>query len=764
MTTTSTSRLRRFVAAVRPPGLADFDEPDELTGGTAGAAGTDVVDDEQAEPEPGLLEGVRTMRLRHQYVPFAVIGLLHAGAAIAHSTGGFEAGVAVSGLYLALAIVYWWAVGRKDPMNRRRRRRYTTVVAIAGAAWVLWAATMGAGGWDAALLWTGGYGLALPYWRRHAIPTPPIDEPEGEPEPEPEPVADDELMVPQLFAANVAAKAMALPGAYLFGAQVTMKDERYIIQLRPGAQDTRQAIAAAPKIASALGLDLDSIVVDWPPSRNMSQATLLVVRDNPLRKTLPYPGPEQCWDDEKGIAWIGRFPDFELVPWYVIRPGWGVCGGIIIGSIGSGKSRLMEAIAATAAYTGRVAVWVADPQGGQSFPAWAKHSDWGACQDPGEGDEILLMLRAMYRIIQVRGKVNSLFGRPVHECTPEAPAVLGFLDECHTMLNIKYANGDPMRLAQINEAIWLVDSISRMGRKAGVGLILATQYPGLESFGNKDSIRSNLAAGNQAILRTASKFTKGMIAGLELDPSMLPDRPGTGYLVGERTAPFRGWLTELIEQLAAEAPKPALEKIVANRLGATYADRHQRRTTARAELATDLADLDPDLIRELVAADPAFGRAIAQAQQTRATRRTATPPANAAAVEVVGPSTAAAVTPAAAYALQLRLAPAPVFHIPTQRPDDETLDDTTDEPIDDDTHGDDGIQDTADDGEAGVLATNSGRQIYELIRAGISTKQALIERSQLSESRVRAICNDLKDAGLVDNPRHGHWTTTDTAA
>jgi hypothetical protein len=156
----------------------------------------------------------------------------------------------------------------------------------------------------------------------------------------------------------------------------------------------------------------------------------------------------------------------------------------------------------------------------------------------------MAQLRAMVRLIDVRGAMNNVLGRELHVPTAAEPGVLLFMDEFHRLT--RKTNPD------WKEAVSLLEQVAQEGRKAAVAIIASDQTVNIQkTFGNSDVMRSNMWIKNLAVLRVGSDVENGMIPGLDgVNPADLPERfpdgsptSGLGYLRGLRTAPFRGWLT-----------------------------------------------------------------------------------------------------------------------------------------------------------------------------------------------------------------------------
>lgn len=658
------------------------------------------------------LSQLRTVRLRHQFVPLGVIAALHAGGAVAARgvASGAEVGQQVAWVtavtYLVVGVVAWWVYDRSHPTNRRSRRRYTTAVVLAGLSWLITASILGAGGAIGALLWIGGYIAAWPYWKTHRIHVPddksPIPTGGGIVVRELHPV--EKLWNQRIATSNI------LGGSQLINPRRVKAGPQFTIQLRHGAHTSHNAVAATPNIASALERPLDAVVIDAVGS-NMSQATLLIVENNPLHKTLAYPSdPTSLYSPTTGMAIVGIHPDEEPAHWSVFVPSWGLAGGAIYGGIGGGKSGFMTNLAIAMRHTGLLSVWAGDPQGGQSLPQLMKHASWPATTL----DEIRLQLEAAVKGIKIRSVLNGLRGIDLHVPTPAEPGIVLFIDELH-------------KLAADPELYVLLDIVAREGRKAAIAAIVADQSPILATFGGLDTLRAALQARNTAVFRTATRLAKGMIAGLEIDPynirATFPDgspTTGLGYLVGQRTAPFRGWRPhEQAGQLLTTAKDPVLDDTVANFIGDTYLRRDQRRLEARAQAAATIQRYDPRALDHILANEPELAAALNNLKYAPAAidlKPVAGTPSRTTATGTV-----------------LRLAPAPRFEAPKRVVPQ-------------------------------ILTTPAGSTILQLLTDGMSAPKDLQAHTNLSETRVRDVLNALAQSGLARRVRHGTWSPTDAGA
>lgn len=559
---------------------------------------------------PGMLRQSRTtaFRLRRQLVPHTVVGLLWVGANAARLLP--DSTVNAAAVYFVLAVVWWvgWGRRRNTGGNRKWRRRYTTLVMFCGGAWLLWAVADGAGGWRAATLWLGGFALAAPHWRRNRLRIPAKDAPPPIWTPEPHALL---TATQEDWNEHIGGPGRFLDGSRLGEHEKTHYGEAYNGQLVRGKQKLSTVTANIDLICSGLDRDLDEVVIDRHPLGGQARFRIKIIdrAHNPMHRTLPYPGP--TYDAATGAVRLGTYADSEPTNFQLHVPGSGVFGGTVIGGTGAGKSRLLEGLASSAAHSGLYVVWVIDPQGGKSLPAWAKHADWAAT----EPDEIRRMLRAAERILEWRSKVDALEERGHFDPTPELPGLLLIIDEAHKIL---ISGSEETEIATI---------LAREGRKSGIAEVVADQYPGLPTFGNSEPLRSSLQFRNSIVMRTASRSSKGIIPGLAMDPFDLPATPGAAYTVSVdgsgKTAPFKAFLVEDPMYWAQTAPRTTLDRVSAAAAGDDYLSRHRRREQAREALRAEVEALRTGAITITSASRTTANRASSAGQPARTGTATA---------------------------------------------------------------------------------------------------------------------------------------------
>ena len=443
-------------------------------------------------------------------------GLLAAGE-IAHAAPyGLSAALALGSIPLATAgfrrlrdLKRAEKTGAAPPALTRWDR---ASLAVRGgvAAWLPTAATVGAWGplplRDAVLLgWPAAAGAYL--WRNRRRNVAEV------PEEIPDPVV--------VWSDLVGGPGCALAGSHLVGLAEDDECWSATIELVRGKQEWKDVIGALGKISSAYDIAAELIVIE-PVRGRPAAARISVYKRMPLLESPAWEGPHLL-DTATGTAPFVAYTDGTVGEWRWWSPegsgASGVTHGLVAGTTGAGKSRLLALKLAYERATPLMVSWVADPQGGQSLPEWVDGVDWYA-KDMGE---IRVMLHAgralMYdrskRLAEVEwvdDKGRHRIGRPTFVPTPDMPLINITVDEAHRVLD-----PDDGGMAE------LVDEMARMGRKCGLSLTLATQVPTLGDL-QKQSLKGMLAGGNVMVLRTGEKVSGNIIATQPLpsDPYSLP--------------------------------------------------------------------------------------------------------------------------------------------------------------------------------------------------------------------------------------------------
>lgn len=446
--------------------------------------------------------------------------------------------------------------------SKRWRGRVHLAAGIA-SAWLLLTAAAGPS-WRAVLvLVLGTWASSAAWWKVHRPVHPAKPSPPGVPVPKTETIND-------LWDANLGCQGGRLAGAVLSAYAEDPKDgcETHCINLRPGKQTITETLSLLEIIAGGLSTPVERVLLEPDPDRNPNHVKMTIVQHSPIEETLPYRGA-RIVGERRHLIEVGPYGDGDgWSQWRMWQPGeqpmtgsW--LSGLIIAGTGIGKSRLMELLAAGYMASGNAVVWFVDPQLGASSPALQEYADWYV-----SGEGTAKMITALEQIAAAREKENSARKYIRFDPSPERPGIVVFMDEFHRTV-ARYANR--------------LEDLARTTQKTGIAIVGLTQAAGLDSLG-KDTLRASLMA-NLIVMKTGSNQTKNLLAGLPVDPEMLPKIPGYGYTVGVRTAPMRAEYLEKPDYWFAQYPMPKLDQLSATAAGDLYG---LRREAAVAEQEANL--------------------------------------------------------------------------------------------------------------------------------------------------------------------------------
>ena len=533
-------------------------------------------------------EGRVMYRLRWHLVPHwiamglaALAGLLWlVDLLTGHRHTGGIAAVSCLTVLSGLGLV-WLVRGRR--LRRWRWHRRVSVAAVAVAVWLPYAIVAGPSWEPVAALFALDLALAAGYWRVIRIPVPQQKPLQTDDE-------DDEEEEPPIWRrwrTNVACGGGPLPGSRLVGCEKDDNgNERYTVQLDPGKQSLKTAMAVLDRVCSGLRVPAEDVLIEPHPSRDSSCAQLTIVRKSPIQETVLLPGPQFFREGLNSWIEIGWYADGNGRVRIPVTAPRSIRNLTIIGGQGAGKSSLLNSLALSLRASGLAVIWYLDGQDGVSSPQLMAHADWA----PTGPDREKHMLKALEKMFDARGDWMKWKGLSGIDVTPEMPAVIVIVDECHVFLRQKSR--------YLNDWLHLI----RLSRKVGCGFWVATQHPSVESFGN-DPIRSLLRQYTTIVMRTVGQSPKGILE-LPVDPGSLPTMPGYGYVIGGdqakgvRTAPFRAdYLPEEVadEWFAKYKPCP-LDRLSANAAGEHYLNRHKIAERERKDLEERLTALTQGIL------------------------------------------------------------------------------------------------------------------------------------------------------------------------
>ncbi|WP_430787077.1 ATP-binding protein [Actinoplanes sp. G11-F43] len=295
-----------------------------------------------------------------------------------------------------------------------------------------------------------------------------------------------------------------------------------------------------------VALELDENTVGFSSTGKAARIRCSLTQRSYIAGGVPWTGPTM----RDGQCVILTYVDGTPGLWTFMPPGFGVKGGLVVGTTGSGKSRALGVLIANLLHDGWM-VAIGDSQNGQSLPAWKTKTDYHA----GPAAVILLIAR-FHAEIMYRSKKLADAGVEVFDENDPRVRKLGFkkmmgvIDECQLVL------------IRNTPVVPLAEQAAETMRKTGCGLIFATQIPQNGSLGGSIRLRDALVGGNTLVLRLSNRGSGSTILPDDFvgDPFAIPDMDaqgvptaGMGYLRSSKKVGMIGRTAKLDEAAAAAA-------------------------------------------------------------------------------------------------------------------------------------------------------------------------------------------------------------------
>ena len=268
------------------------------------------------------------------------------------------------------------------------------------------------------------------------------------------------------------------------------------------ANDDTDALPT-PNMRDLVGaLRTNHLLLSYEPTTNPRTAVVRLMKENPLRAGIPFPGPDALLPSKGGYFRIGGAVSGRPLRAQLLDPKLGARHLIVSGITGSGKGGVLQLIALAAHLAGAVIIY-ADPKG-SSNPAIEKMAAYTGLGEDGAMGALLLMEALVDHRIDLTGQLKQKNFDP-----ERMPHVVFIGDEISTLLGEKATHR-----ARATRA---VAHIAKKGRSMGASAVLANQILQLAELGGDSAIRDNIVGSGGSIMLRSDSSQRHLI---DLPPGM----------------------------------------------------------------------------------------------------------------------------------------------------------------------------------------------------------------------------------------------------
>lgn len=268
------------------------------------------------------------------------------------------------------------------------------------------------------------------------------------------------------------------------------------------ADDDTDALPT-PNMRDLVGaLRTSPLLLSYEPGTNPRKAVVRLMKENPLRAGVPFPGPHALLPSASGYIRIGVAVSGRPVRVQLLDPKLGARHIIVTGVTGSGKGGVLQLIALASHLAGSVILY-ADPKG-SSNPSIEQMAAYSGLGEDGS----LRTLRIVRALLEHRIDETARLKLKNFDSSVMRHVVV-ILDEASSLLGDKAQHRA--------EASAIVDLVARKGRSLGVSLVLANQILQLDQLGGKSSIRDNVVGSGGVVMLRSDSSQRNLI---DLPPGM----------------------------------------------------------------------------------------------------------------------------------------------------------------------------------------------------------------------------------------------------
>jgi hypothetical protein len=193
-------------------------------------------------------------------------------------------------------------------------------------------------------------------------------------------------------------------------------------------------------------------------------------------EVIEYEGPG--FDPDTGLLPTSTYADGQRGHWRLVRPGQGVCHGVIAGARQTGKTNTLNILRTEVLCSGLFGpLMLIDPTGCHDFTAWRDHA-YTVADTP---ESAIDLLSAVARAVVARREAGN------YVLSASTPGILVTLENAH------------MIFATSRLATRKADVIARFGESVGVSLVVTVPDLNIARFGNRHSLRAALRRYNTVV-------------------------------------------------------------------------------------------------------------------------------------------------------------------------------------------------------------------------------------------------------------------------
>lgn len=258
-----------------------------------------------------------------------------------------------------------------------------------------------------------------------------------------------------------------------------------------------------PNMRDLVGaLRTSNLLLSYEPSTNPRKAKIRLMKENPLKAGVPFPGTDALLPSDGGYFRIGTAVSGRPLRAQLLDPKLGARHLLISGITGSGKGGVLQLIALAAYLSGAVIIY-ADPKG-SSNPAIEQMAAYSGLGEDGAMGALLIMEALTQHRVDLTAKLKlKNFDRTV------MPHVVFIMDEASMLLGEKAKHR--------KRASAITANISKVGRSLGESEVLATQLIQLAELGGDSAIRDNIVGNGGSIMLRSDSSQRNLI---DLPPGM----------------------------------------------------------------------------------------------------------------------------------------------------------------------------------------------------------------------------------------------------